>query len=238
MRESFFRVLLDMAERHEDIYLLTADMGFKLFDSFRERYPDRFLNVGIAEANMIGIAAGLSLSGKNVYCYSIIPFLIMRAYEQIRINLSLLSQLRTMNVNLIGVGAGLSYDVSGPTHHCLEDIALMRALPNIAVLSPSDWIMSRRFAAYSVRTNGPKYIRLDGKPLPSIYHNTKGVRIGDGFHEIQRGRETCLVSTGYMTHRAIEVARALARDDIARTFQVNLQTRTCLPNQACRARPR
>ena len=135
MRATFFKTLEDLYKEKEDIFVLTADLGYKLFDNLKIQCSDRFYDIGVAEANMIGIASGLALSGKNVYCYSIIPFLVMRAYEQIRVNLSLNAQRKEMNVNLIGVGGGLSYDISGPTHHCLEDITIMRTLPNIVFFS-------------------------------------------------------------------------------------------------------
>jgi transketolase len=112
------------------------------------------------------------------------------------------------------VGAGLSYDVSGPTHHCLEDISIMRTLPNIMVFSPSDWVLAQKFADYSIKVKKPKYIRFDGKPLAQIYENIDDVTLERGFCEIKKGSEICLVSTGYMTHRAVKVANMLAEDNI------------------------
>jgi transketolase len=149
------------------------------------------------------------LEGFTVYAYAIAPFLTMRAYEQIRINLSLHAQLKEVNVNLVGVGAGLSYDVSGPTHHCLEDITIMRALPNLTLFSPSDWKLTEKFIDYSIRIKKPKYLRLDGKALPQIYDSIGDLEMMDGFKELVKGERICLVSTGYMTHRALSVAGLL-----------------------------
>jgi transketolase len=206
MRDAFIERIYNEMGSRDDIFFLTADFGAPALDKIRCDHKDRFLNVGIAEQNLINVATGLALEGYNVYTYAIAPFLTMRAYEQIRSNLSITSQIKPLNVNLIGVGAGVSYAVSGPTHHCLEDISIMRLLPNFVVLSPSDWVLAERFVEYSIDVKMPKYIRFDGKPLPMIYTDTKDVEIENGFCEFKRGDKLCLVSTGYMTHRALNVA--------------------------------
>lgn len=138
----------------------------------------------------------------------------MRAYEQLRVNLSLTSQIKGINVNLVGVGAGVSYDVSGPTHHCFEDISIMRTLPNFMVFSPSDWQLAESFVDLSLNIKKPKYIRLDGKPLPQIYHHIKEFNLEDGFCELSKGEKVCLVSTGYMTHKALKIAKELQNSKI------------------------
>ena len=196
---------------HEDeyIFFLAADFGAPPLDKIREKFKDRFINVGIAEQNLINVSTGLALEGYTVYAYAIAPFLTMRAYEQIRTNLSISSQIKQINVNLVGVGAGLSYDVSGPTHHCLEDLSIMRVLPNIEVFSPSDWKMAESFVDYSINTKKPKYIRFDSKPLAQIYDNSDSINIETGFYELMKGGKVCLVSTGYMTHRALNVSNEL-----------------------------
>ncbi|MFH1666801.1 MAG: transketolase C-terminal domain-containing protein, partial [Elusimicrobiota bacterium] len=169
---------------------------------------------GIAEQNLINVSTGLALEGFTVFAYAIAPFLSMRAYEQIRINLSLHSQLKEVNVNLVGVGAGLSYDVSGPTHHCLEDITIMKVLPGVEVFSPSDWMLAQEFVDYSIRVKKPKYIRLDGKPLPNIYGGKDDFKIETGFCELKKGSKLCLVSTGIMTHKALQAAEKLSQENI------------------------
>jgi transketolase len=206
MRDAFIGRIYNEMGKRDDIFFLTADFGAPALDKIKCDYKDRFLNVGIAEQNLINVATGLALEGYNVYAYAIAPFLTMRAYEQIRSNLSITSQIKPVNVNLIGVGAGVSYVVSGPTHHCLEDISIMRLLPNFIVFSPSDWVSAEGFVEYSLDVKMPKYIRFDGKPLPHIYTENKNIKIADGFCELQKGDKLCLVSTGYMTHRALNVA--------------------------------
>ena len=136
MRDVFIEGIYNRMQEDRNLFFISADFGSPKLDRLREDFKDRFINVGIAEQNLINISTGLALEGFTVYAYAIAPFLTMRAYEQIRINLSLHAQLKEININLIGVGAGLSYDVSGPSHHCLEDLSIMRTLPNLIVFSP------------------------------------------------------------------------------------------------------
>lgn len=214
MRDVFIEQVYYRMFEDKTLFFLTADFGSPKLDRLRKDFSDRFINVGIAEQNLINISTGLALEGFTVYAYAIAPFLVMRAYEQIRNNLSLLSHVREINVNLIGVGAGLSYDVSGPTHHSVEDISIMRTLPNITIFSPSDWVLAERFVEYSIENKKPKYIRFDGKPLPNIYDSKEAINFQQGFSELIKGEEICLVSTGYMTHTALKAAEKLACDGV------------------------
>lgn len=214
MRDVFIDRIFHMMEEDESIFFISADFGSPMLDKLRDKFKDRFINVGIAEQNLINVSTGLALDGFTVYAYAIAPFLTMRAFEQIRINLSLHAQFKDVNVNFIGVGAGLSYDVSGPTHHCLEDISIIRTLPNIILFSPSDWVLAQGFIDYSINVKKPKYIRFDGKPINNIYESFENVKLEDGFKEIKKGNEICLISTGYMTHTAIKAADTLAKDGI------------------------
>ncbi len=193
----------------QKIFFISADFGSPVLDKIRADFPDRFVNVGVAEQNLINISAGLALEGYTVFAYAIAPFITMRCYEQIRVSLALLSEVRPMNVNLIGVGAGYSYVVSGPTHQCYEDITLMRALPNFRVLSPADHLSAGSLFDRCVSTKGPKYLRFDAQVLPVIYEaGTPNLDVG--FHIHRRGERVCLVATGYMLHTAFKVAEELA----------------------------
>jgi transketolase len=193
----------------QKIFFTSADFGSPVLDKIRADFPDRFVNVGVAEQNLINISAGLALEGYTVFAYAIAPFITMRCYEQIRVSLALLSEVRPMNVNLIGVGAGYSYVVSGPTHQCYEDITLMRALPNFRVLSPADHVSAGSLFDRCVSTKGPKYLRFDAQVLPVIYEaGTPDLDVG--FHIHRRGERACLVATGYMLHTALKVAEELA----------------------------
>lgn len=212
MRDILIEEIYKRMKENDRIFFLSADFGSPALDRLREDLPERFINVGIAEQNLVSIAAGLGLEGFTVFAYAIAAFLTMRAFEQIRINLALMAQTRDVNVNLIGVGAGLSYDVTGPTHHCLEDIALMRLLPNVSVISPADASFMSDIAAFAISNNKPSYIRVDGKALPRVYPLGSEPPFTDGFSSLRAGKKICLISTGYMTHVALQVADALNKE--------------------------
>ena len=209
MRDALLdRIWRAMADDHK-IFFVCADFGSPVLDKIRADFPERFVNVGIAEQNLINVSAGLALEGYTVFAYAIASFITMRCYEQIRVSLALLSEVRPMNVNLIGVGAGYSYVVSGPTHQCYEDLTLMRALPNFRVLSPADHVSAGALFDRCVSTRGPKYLRFDAQVLPVLYPNG-APDLDVGFHVHRRGKEVCLVATGYMLHTALQVAETIA----------------------------
>lgn len=196
MRKTFFEALGKIAKDNRNIFLLTADLGVKFLDSFRDLDPQRFINAGIAESNMIGVAAGLAMSGKNVYCYSIIPFLIMRAFEQIRIDIC----YNDLNVKLLGSGGGLVYAAEGITHHAIEDIALIRSLPNITIVAPGDALEAKAAAEASVDYKGPLYIRF-GRDVDPLVHREEdfNFEVGKGI-VVSRGEDICLITTGSMLY--------------------------------------
>ncbi len=207
MRDAFIGKAFEAMASRPDLFFLSADFGAPLLDEVRKRFPCQFINVGIAEQNLVNVAAGMAFEGLTVHAYAISSFLATRAFEQVKINLSLHSQVRRFNVNLVGVGAGLSYDISGPTHHCLEDISVVNSLPGVALFSPSDWVLVEKFHDYALKNSGPKYLRLDSKPVPALYAERPGVKIEDCFCELVKGTDVCLVSTGFMTHTALDAVR-------------------------------
>lgn len=204
MRDAFIGRICQLMEEDPRIFFLTADLGAPALDRIRERFPDRFVNVGIAEQNLVGVATGLALEGYRPYAYAIAPFLSMRAFEQIRVDLAISSQIRPVPVTLVGLGGGVSYQVSGPTHHALEDLALMRILPNLSLFSPADPQTARRLADHTLSLPGPSYVRLDGKALPDLQGEEPSFE--RGFRQLLAGERVCIVATGYMTHRAVEIA--------------------------------
>ncbi|MBN1127842.1 MAG: hypothetical protein JXA71_02575, partial [Chitinispirillaceae bacterium] len=210
MRDALIARITEKMGARSDIFFVSADFGAPALDTLRDRFPDRFFNVGIAEQNLVNIAAGLALEGYTVYAYAIAPFITMRCFEQIRVNLSLMSQYRPLNVNLIGVGAGASYDIAGPTHHCFEDLSIMRTIPHIDLFSPSDTVMTRAFVDYTLRHRRPKYLRLDSKPLGTLYSKSATIPWSRGFARIRDGSDGIIVATGYMTHKAVRCAELLA----------------------------
>lgn len=213
MRDALLERIWQKMGENEKVFFTCADFGSPVLDKIRADFPKRFVNVGIAEQNLINVSAGLALEGYTVFAYAIAPFITMRCYEQTRVSLALLSEVRPMNVNLIGVGAGYSYVVSGPTHQCYEDITLMRAMPNFRVLSPADHVTSAALLDVCMNHVGPKYLRLDAQVLPPIYESaTQAVEKGFAVH--QSGTQLCLVATGYMVHTALAVAETLAQEGV------------------------
>ena len=208
MRDVFLERIWKAMGTDEKIFFVSADFGSPVLDKIRADFPRRFVNVGIAEQNLINITAGLALEGYTVFAYAIAPFITMRCFEQIRVSLAMLSEVRPMNVNLIGVGAGYSYVVSGPTHQCYEDITLMRTLPNFKVLSPADHVISAALFDICVDTTGPKYLRFDAQVLPVVYE-AGAPDLKSGFAVHKQGNPVCLLATGYMLHTALRVAAEL-----------------------------
>jgi len=205
MRDVFLQSLYEKMENNEKIFFVTADFGSPILDKIRDEYPDRFINVGIAEQNLVNVATGLALEGFTVYAYAIAPFITMRCFEQIRVNVSVLSHVRPMNINFIGVGAGVSYAMSGPTHHCLEDLSIMKTLPNMEVFSPSDYKISEAYVERTLSIKKPKYIRFDAKPMIALEDEIKN--FNDGFRVLQKGKQLALISTGYMSQKAIDIVK-------------------------------
>jgi transketolase len=211
MRDAFLEEIYLKMQSNDKIYFLSADFGAPALDKIRSDFPTRFINVGIAEQNLINVATGLALEGFCVYAYAIAPFITMRCYEQIRVNLAILSQLRDLNVNIIGVGAGFSYDMSGPTHHCLEDLNILNTLANIEVFSPSDYILAKEYVDITISNIHPKYIRFDAKPLQALDIEIKNFK--DGFRYID-GKEVCIISTGFMSQKANSLIKDLKEKNI------------------------
>ena len=197
MRKVFFQTLQEIVKKDSSIFLLTGDLGVIFFYDLKNIDPKRFINVGVAEANMIDIAAGLSMSGKNVYCYSIIPFLVMKTLEQIRIDLC----YNNLNVKLLGAGGGLVYGVEGITHHAIEDIAVMRSLPNMTVVAPGDAREAEALAKASVSYPSPLYIRFGRDSDPVIHEKEFEFEIGKGI-VVKEGKDICLIATGTMLYLA------------------------------------
>lgn len=209
MRKVFFETLQDIFRENKNVYVLTADLGVKFFDDFKKIDLQRIVDVGVAESNMIGLAAGLALAGKNVYCYSIIPFLTMRTLEQIRINLC----YQNLNVKLLGAGGGLVYGVEGMTHHAIEDLAIMRSLPNMAVICPGDSKEAAALAWNSASYQGPLYIRFGRDSDPEVNGDDFQFKIGKGIM-VEEGKDVCILATGTMLYLGKIVSDALKKGGV------------------------
>lgn len=209
MRTAFFKTLERIYADNSNIVVLTGDLGYKLFDEFRATDRKRFYDVGVAESNMIGLAAGLSLSGKKVYCYSIIPFLIMRPFEQIRIDVA----YHNLDVRLVGAGAGFAYGLEGITHHGLEDVALMRTLPNMTIIAPADRFEAERIAELSFSHEGPMYIRLGHTNEPAIHNRKPDIAIGK-ISILHEGKDVALFSYGRTVNICMQAIELLSAEGI------------------------
>jgi transketolase len=204
VRSTFINTLVEEAKLNKNIYLITPDLGFSVLEKFRELFPERFLNVGIAEQNAVGVASGLALSGKIVYVYSIVPFVTMRCFEQVRVDVAYMNT----NVRLIGVGAGLSYGPAGATHHSIEDIAIMRNLPNMTVCCPGDPIEVREIVRQSVSRRGPMYIRLGKNGEPIIHDQSQTITIGQSV-QVTQGNDLIIITTSNMLEEGKTIVTAL-----------------------------
>ena len=164
MRNSFRDALIAKKEKYKNLFLIVGDIGFGVFEGFQKSYPENYLNIGICEANTIGVASGLSRNGYIPIVYTIVPFLTMRPFEQIRIDLA----LHNCKVILVGVGGGFAYGNLGPTHHSFEDLSLMSILPNMRVFSPSQPSESELAFQLALQHDGPSYIRLGKNGEPDL----------------------------------------------------------------------
>jgi len=196
MRNTFINRLCDLAGKAEDVFLLCGDIGYSVLEPFAEKFPSRFLNVGIAEQNMIAVASGLSQEGYNVFCYSIGNFPTLRCIEQIRYDVC----YHNANVKVVAVGAGYAYGPLGVSHHTTEDIAMLRALPGMLLCSPADAIEARLAADFMVRRNGPGYVRLNKTGEPSVHTSVPQEFAPGRLVWIKDGREVLVLTTGAITH--------------------------------------
>ena len=209
MRNAFIRALTEAATDDPRIVFLTGDLGFKLFDDFARRFPGRFMNVGVAEATMAGVASGLALEGKKPFIYSIVPFATLRCYEQIRNDIC----YHDADVTVVGVGGGYSYGPNGPTHHALEDIAVMRVLPNMAVVCPGDPAETVAAVHALAAHRGPAYLRLGRAGEPAVHAGPIRFRLGESLL-LRDGGDATLLTTGNMLATAVRSADLLAADGI------------------------
>jgi transketolase len=204
MRNAFAAALQTVADADERVVLLSGDIGNRLFDRFKASHTARFYNCGVAEANMIGVAAGLALAGFRPVTYTIASFSTYRCFEQIRVDVC----YHHLPVIIVGTGAGLSYASNGGTHHACEDIAAMRALPGMTVLCPGDPAEVGPLLQAAVAHGGPVYLRLGKKGEPLVHSSTPALEIGKG-HVMREGLDVCLLSTGTLLATAMETASLL-----------------------------
>lgn len=209
MRKTCLDVIYDLAGKDDRIVFMGSDLGVGTMTKFKEKMPDRFFMEGIAEANLIGMAAGLALEGRIVYVNTIASFLTRRCFEQVALDLC----LHNVNVRLIGNGGGLVYAPLGPTHEAIEDIAIFRALPGMTIIAPADADEMRRVMPLTVDYPGPIYIRLGKGGDPIVSSELIPLAIGKGM-VMREGNDALVVTTGVMLKTALDGAHMLAQENI------------------------
>ena len=191
MRNAFADEVTALAKSNSKVVLLSGDIGNKLFDKFKEVDERRFYNCGVAEANMMGVAAGMALSGLRPVIYTITPFTTTRCFEQIRVD----ACYHKAPVVIVGTGSGLSYAELGPTHHSLEDLAILRTLPGMRVMAPCDATEMRLALRAALHEDGPVYIRIGKKGEPKIHQQEPDFKIGRAI-VVQEGTDVALLGAG------------------------------------------
>lgn len=210
MRTAFIRALEEVAERDERVMLVVGDLGFGVVERFAERFPLRYVNVGVAEQNMTGIAAGMALEGKVVFTYSIGNFPTLRCLEQIRNDIC----YPQANVKIVTIGAGFAYGSLGMSHHVTEDMAIMRALPNMVVISPGDPVEAAAATHAVVHWPGPCYLRLGRAGEQVVHQSPISFQIGKAI-QLVYGTDLTLIATGGILVTALAVANRLLAHGIA-----------------------
>jgi len=191
LRTTFINQLIKEARENKDIFFLVGDLGYSVVEPFAIEFPERFLNVGIAEQNMAGIAAGLAMEGYNVFIYSIGNFPTLRCMEQIRYDIC----YHNLNVKIVAVGAGYSYGSLGPSHHATEELGMLRIIPNLAILTPSDPIEAKVLTHLLSKKTGPAYLRLGKSGEKQVHPDELSFNWGD-IIEVINGKNTAVVCNG------------------------------------------
>lgn len=209
MRNAFAQQLTELARQDERLVLLSGDIGNRLFDRLKADCPGRFLNCGVAEGNMIGVATGLALAGLRPVCYTIAPFLTYRCLEQIRVDLC----YHHVPVTLVGTGAGLAYASLGATHHSCEEMGMLRLLPGLAVVAPGDPWEVRAALRAAVQHPGPVYLRIGKKGEPPVHAAEPAFAIGRALR-LREGTDVCFLNAGTLLPVALQAAEALSADGL------------------------
>lgn len=218
MRTAYLDTLYDLASKDKRVYALISDNGAIVYDKYRRDLESQYLNLGISEANMLGMAAGMASCGKIPFAYTIGAFLAYRAYEFIRNDICLQKQ----NVKIVGTGVGEVYSALGPTHHSTEDLGGLRSLPGLTILSPASPLEVKKATAAAYEYEGPVYLRLGTNKEPEIYAEDYVFEIGKGV-TVKEGNDVTLIGTGSIVKDILEVAKLLQADGIEARV-INLHT--------------
>ncbi|OQB16029.1 MAG: 1-deoxy-D-xylulose-5-phosphate synthase [Firmicutes bacterium ADurb.Bin193] len=217
-REAYGEALAEFGAKY-DIVVLDADLSKSTkTETFKKKYPERFINVGIAEANMMAVAAGLAATGKTVFASSFAMFAAGRAFEQVRNSIA----YPGLNVKIGATHAGISVGEDGASHQAIEDIALMRAVPNMVVINPADGYEARGAVEAAILHDGPVYLRFGRLSVPYVYESDYVFKLGKGV-QLKDGSDITLIATGLMVKEALDAAEILKQEGISARV-VNIHT--------------
>jgi transketolase len=210
VRTAFIQALNDLASEDPRVCLVVGDLGYSVIEEFASKHPDQFVNAGVAEQNMVGLAAGLAMTGKVVFTYSIGNFGTLRCLEQIRNDVA----YHRANVKVVAVGGGLAYGNLGVTHHASEDVAILRSLPNMVVVSPGDPVEAGLATRALVAYDGPAYLRLGKAGEPVVHADEPRFDLGKAI-TLRDGRDISLIASGSMLATANVVASNLVKKGLS-----------------------
>ena len=220
MRKAFGSIMEQISEKYKDVIVLAADISSSAdLNRYADRFPSQFYNLGISEQNMVGVASGLAKEGNNVFIVSFAPFVSMRTYEAVR---TLVGYMHS-NVKIIALASGLSLGSQGNTHYCMEDLAIMRTIPGMMILSPADCVEEAKSLEYLAGYDGPAFLRLTGiDGNPGVYKEDH-IFEPDKCHIIREGDDVAIFATGSIVSECVRVSRALKKDGLSCTV-INVHT--------------
>ena len=204
MRDTFVKEITKLAEKNKKIVVLAGDIGYKLFDNFIKKFPKRFYNCGVAEANMTTVAAGLAIKGYIPITYTIATFNVYKTVEQIKVDIC----YPNLGVIIVGVGSGLSYADLGATHHAIEDIGVLRSIPNLNIVAPSDPLELESLVPQIIKKKQPTYLRIGKRGEKNIYKSKPKIKF-QKWNQIVKGKKICIISSGNIIINAYEAIKNL-----------------------------
>lgn len=210
MRTAYLDTLYELASKDKNVYAVISDNGAIVYDKYRNDLPDQFINAGISEANMVAMAAGMAERGKIPFAYTIGAFLAYRSYEFILNDVCMMNK----NVKMVGIGEGCSYSLLGASHHTIFDLAALRPLPNLTILSPASPKEVKKCVKAAYELAGPVYIRLGTNREPEIYEREYDFKVGKGV-ELKTGTDVTLISTGSIVYDTLSAAKMLEEKGVS-----------------------
>lgn len=210
-REAYGAALAELGEKYKDVVVLDADLSKSTkTNDFKKKYPDRFFNMGISEQDLMGTAAGLATCGKIPFASTFAMFATGRAFEQIRNSIA----YPKLNVKIAATHAGITLGEDGASHQAIEDVAVMRAVPNMTIINPADALSTRKAVEAAILHNGPMYIRLGRLGVPEVYKNDMDFEIGKGI-VLEEGKDVTIIAAGFMVHIALQASAMLKEEGIS-----------------------